>query len=675
MAKYVQFFVFAVCIVNACSALAIIPKPKEITDPSQSWTIQSANKCAIVIGNSAREPEAYSAEILHKWISRRFHKKCDIKTESQPLSGYSYLFVLGVRANNALLDQLATANSIELGPNSPGFNGYIIEMVESGQQNIALVGGSDQSGVVYGQNTLFQLMEKQNGSIKLNHAFIRDWPSIKRRGSHKHPFTSYLEQGMMDLYVMGRFNTADLRNGSYGGGEDTMDSTQAVQFVDMAHKRGFYVWGSMSAIVGSGSAIDRKIGFCDKYVDAYGVDGVWANVDDAGEGSFTETFLDTFVRWGYAKGLKGSDMMILPPQYPRGYEGIKGSWNEGILSAVPQTKTVQWIYTCPPDEQSAADAAELGHAFKPYWWINSPGSDVGLSYYPQFGNRSTPNLQVVPKDAFYREFIDFSKHGWTYQLDFEGETMRSAASCIEGASQWPYALMQEEYVYMNLGAWYWNPEEYVMADARRYVYETVFGRERADIGLEFDSCLVAVKPHFDLFIDCPRPPDFIGDRAVAESLAQQMCQCVANLSDNPFTMVDSARYQTRYIQGMEKVVRIVYDYLGMSYSPCQSTVARRSTVRPPSRMNVRVYPNPFSTSVDIFVRGPFRRRRITRHEVRLEVFNIAGKMVANIKSRAISDERRATSYAWNATNHPSGIYIIRVKAGGKVFERRMTLVR
>jgi hypothetical protein len=93
---------------------------------------------------------------------------------------------------------------------------------------------------------------------------------------------------------------------------------------------------------------------------------------------------------------------------------------------------------------------------------------------------------------------------------------------------------------------------------------------------------------------------------------------------------------------------------------------------PVKKFDVQVYPNPFGTSVDILVRLPWS---VARHEVRLEVFNIAGKMVANIKPRATSDERRATSCTWHAQNQPSGIYFVKVRAGDKVLIRKVGLLR
>jgi hypothetical protein len=89
-------------------------------------------------------------------------------------------------------------------------------------------------------------------------------------------------------------------------------------------------------------------------------------------------------------------------------------------------------------------------------------------------------------------------------------------------------------------------------------------------------------------------------------------------------------------------------------------------------MSLMCMPNPFSTGVTISVRGP---SHVARHEVRLEVFNIAGKMVANIKPRATSDERRATNYTWHAKDQSSGIYLVKVKLGDKVLMRKVTLLK
>jgi hypothetical protein len=89
-------------------------------------------------------------------------------------------------------------------------------------------------------------------------------------------------------------------------------------------------------------------------------------------------------------------------------------------------------------------------------------------------------------------------------------------------------------------------------------------------------------------------------------------------------------------------------------------------------LEVEVWPNPLSTSVDISVR---RTSHVARYEVRMDVFNIAGKMIASIKPRATSDERRATSYTWHALGRPTGVYYCRITCGNAVVIKKLLLVR
>jgi hypothetical protein len=85
---------------------------------------------------------------------------------------------------------------------------------------------------------------------------------------------------------------------------------------------------------------------------------------------------------------------------------------------------------------------------------------------------------------------------------------------------------------------------------------------------------------------------------------------------------------------------------------------------------IHAYPNPFSTSVDISVS---RTSHVARKEVELEVFNIAGNKVANIKSPATSDQRLATT--WSPKTSPPGVYLIRAKVGNKVLTKQVTLIK
>jgi hypothetical protein len=87
---------------------------------------------------------------------------------------------------------------------------------------------------------------------------------------------------------------------------------------------------------------------------------------------------------------------------------------------------------------------------------------------------------------------------------------------------------------------------------------------------------------------------------------------------------------------------------------------------------IKVKPNPFYTSVEISVS---RTSHVARKEVELEVFNIAGKMVANFKSNATRDERRATTCTWSPKTCPNGLYIIKARIGKKKLQKKITLIK
>lgn len=80
------------------------------------------------------------------------------------------------------------------------------------------------------------------------------------------------------------------------------------------------------------------------------------------------------------------------------------------------------------------------------------------------------------------------------------------------------------------------------------------------------------------------------------------------------------------------------------------------------------YPNPFTNSTTI----PFELAEET--EVSLTVWNMIGQKVETLTE----GPRGAGSYddvIWDASNMPSGMYIIRLEADGEVFTRKVTLIK
>jgi hypothetical protein len=90
------------------------------------------------------------------------------------------------------------------------------------------------------------------------------------------------------------------------------------------------------------------------------------------------------------------------------------------------------------------------------------------------------------------------------------------------------------------------------------------------------------------------------------------------------------------------------------------------------RPELEVYPNPFNPAINInYELG------ITNYElgkIYLKVFDTQGKMVADLSP----DIRNSSfvirnSITWNAAGHPSGVYIIRAKAGHRLLTKKIIL--
>jgi hypothetical protein len=85
-----------------------------------------------------------------------------------------------------------------------------------------------------------------------------------------------------------------------------------------------------------------------------------------------------------------------------------------------------------------------------------------------------------------------------------------------------------------------------------------------------------------------------------------------------------------------------------------------------SSVRLSALPNPFKSSVKIAISG--QHSGISE----LSVYNIAGKRL--YKQTADSRQLKA-GISWNATGHPSGLYIVRVLAGPRVLTKNIFLSR
>jgi hypothetical protein len=83
-------------------------------------------------------------------------------------------------------------------------------------------------------------------------------------------------------------------------------------------------------------------------------------------------------------------------------------------------------------------------------------------------------------------------------------------------------------------------------------------------------------------------------------------------------------------------------------------------------LEVKVYPNPFTTSVDIkIVRSSLCVVRSENADI--EIFDIRGRLISNIP--------RTTNYVWHAQDQPPGVYLVKVKLNNRTLTKKMLIQR
>jgi len=81
------------------------------------------------------------------------------------------------------------------------------------------------------------------------------------------------------------------------------------------------------------------------------------------------------------------------------------------------------------------------------------------------------------------------------------------------------------------------------------------------------------------------------------------------------------------------------------------------------------YPNPFNPSTMISFVVPIDAKHITQ----LQVFNINGQLVETLVNEELEPGRHKIK--WNPVNISSGVYIVQLKAGEKVFNQKVTYIK
>lgn len=106
----------------------------------------------------------------------------------------------------------------------------------------------------------------------------------------------------------------------------------------------------------------------------------------------------------------------------------------------------------------------------------------------------------------------------------------------------------------------------------------------------------------------------------------------------------------------------------IKFEPPNLTAESEEDIETPGSIELRQnYPNPFNPSTNITFFLPEER------QVRLGIYNIVGQQVATLIDDNITAGEH--SVVWNASNNPSGIYIVQLETGSRILTRKITLVK
>jgi hypothetical protein len=98
------------------------------------------------------------------------------------------------------------------------------------------------------------------------------------------------------------------------------------------------------------------------------------------------------------------------------------------------------------------------------------------------------------------------------------------------------------------------------------------------------------------------------------------------------------------------------------------TITSMSTIEIPEEITLlSAYPNPFNPSTEIQFTIP------SEMDVKVHIVNIQGRHVETLIDNQLIDGYHHVS--WNASEHASGVYFIRLNAGGKISVQKILLMK
>ncbi len=469
---------------------------------------------AIVLSGQATPPERYAAELLRDRVLKRFGQKWPIHggalLESSGTDTKTRVLI-GLPRTHPPLDRLLKTARIEVPPAADGYALHV--SVESGTVTIA-VAGSNERGVVYGQDTLFQLLSKKDGKPVIQPATILDWPTIPLRGRPHTNCRNYLRPGELDCIMTSRINFIDLRNDTYAFNPGAkLDHNEIGKVISEARRRGLIVYGAVNCGIPT-SEHEAALQTFKEFIKL-GADALWVSFDDKGPGEAPREIVTRVLSLGREHGITGDRIAITPPK--GSYQTIVTDFNRQIV-AVPGMEKALWYWTSIPCAQDMKDAESIGLRTQPSWWHN----------WPRFNNPSLCSgggRAYVPAPSL--------AEGWNHP---SYEKLAESGAYVHAVLPWGGTGPGQYTIVPVIGWWSWRPEAHNFSAVRRRIYDIVFGPGQVRDAEAYDDTLVNVAKDFAYSASesefeplCPPRLASVGKRAEVLSKLEQLKKTVSAL--------------------------------------------------------------------------------------------------------------------------------------------------
>jgi len=499
----------------------LVPPPKEVRWSGRPPRSLPQDRVVIVLGDQAGEPESCAAGLLGRLVARRFGRTWPVVREREAPEG-GVVLLLGLRSTHRLLDGLCTRHGIELSASSPGHDGYVIHVLpDEGGRTAVVVGAGNARGVIYGADTLFQLIEQRAGDLVLHEASIRDRPTVPWRGRPHTHYEHYLREGELDVFMISRINWIDLRDGIYAFEPGTqLDKAAIGRVLAEAHRRGLAVYGTVNCGVPR-SRHESVLATFREFIDL-GVDGLWLSFDDKGPGEAAETLVWQVLELARESGIGPDRIAVCPPK--GAYQDIRADFNRRLL-AIPGLQQAMVFWTRVPCAADAEQAGRLGLAVRPSWWHNWIRPASGFTHVEggsQLSGGRRSYLELQPLAA-----------GWHAPT---AEDLTEAADHVHAVMPWGGTGWNPCYVAPAIGWWGWSGPAYDFQAVRGRVYDIVFGPGQVETARAFDDRLTALRSKFIFTISgspdaplCPPRPAHGADAAAILAEADALDRLVDRL--------------------------------------------------------------------------------------------------------------------------------------------------